>query len=76
MHSGNMGLGHRFGELLEAAERMGSEEPVWAFCGRGARRGKVEVFAPANTATRIQLYPYVAREGPWGRRSRRRTCTS
>src|SRR5712691_3275208 len=31
LYSGNMGRGHRFGEFLEAARRLGPAGPVWAF---------------------------------------------
>ena len=62
MYSGNMGLGHRFGEMLEAARRMGGGGPVWAFAGGGPRRAEVEGFARAHPDLRLQLLPYVARE--------------
>ena len=63
MYSGNMGLGHRFTEFLEAARRMGPASPArWAFCGGGARRGEVEAFARAHPGARVELHPYVARE--------------
>lgn len=62
MYSGNMGLGHRFGEFLEAARRIGSSGPLWAFCGGGMRRGEIEAFARGNAASRIELHPFVAHE--------------
>jgi glycosyltransferase involved in cell wall biosynthesis len=60
-YSGNMGLGHRFGEFLEAARRLGPKGPLWAFAGGGARRREVEEFARGHSAARIQLLPYVTR---------------
>lgn len=62
MYSGNMGLGHRFGEFLEAADRLGARGPVWAFAGGGRRRGEIESFAATHPGARIQLLPYVSRE--------------
>ncbi len=62
MYSGNMGLGHRFGEFLEAARRLGAAGPRWAFCGGGKRRAEVEAFARAQPGARVELHPYVARE--------------
>jgi glycosyltransferase involved in cell wall biosynthesis len=62
MYSGNMGLGHRFGEFLEAAARLGREGPVWAFAGGGRSRGTIEQFAAAHAEARVRLLPYVPRE--------------
>jgi len=62
MYSGNMGLGHRLGEFLEAARRLGPTGPRWAFIGDGARRNEVEAFARAHQEARISLRPYVAAE--------------
>ncbi|KAF0242045.1 MAG: group 1 glycosyl [Planctomycetota bacterium] len=62
MYSGNMGLGHRFREFLEAARRLGRGGPRWAFCGGGKRRAEVEAFARGHGEARVELHPYVARE--------------
>jgi colanic acid biosynthesis glycosyl transferase WcaI len=62
LYSGNMGLGHRLGELLEAAGRLGGAGPVWAFAGGGRRREEVERFAAARPDARVQLLPYVAQD--------------
>ena len=59
LYSGNMGLGHRFGEFLEAAQRLGAAGPRWVFCGSGKRRPDVETFAKANRTARIELLDYV-----------------
>jgi colanic acid biosynthesis glycosyl transferase WcaI len=58
MYSGNMGLGHRFGEFLEAARRLGPGGPRWAFVGGGPRRGEIEVFARSHPSLPIDLLPY------------------
>lgn len=62
LYSGNMGLGHRMTELLEAAGRLGGAGPVWAFAGGGRRREEVERFAAARPDARVQVLPYVAQE--------------
>jgi len=61
MYSGNMGLGHRFEEFLQAAARLGPGGPLWAFAGGGARREEVEAFARARPEARIRMLPYVPR---------------
>jgi colanic acid biosynthesis glycosyl transferase WcaI len=58
MYSGNMGLGHRFGEFLELARRLGKDGPQWVFAGGGKRRGEIEAFAAAHPEARIELRPY------------------
>jgi glycosyltransferase involved in cell wall biosynthesis len=62
MYSGNMGLGHRFSEFLQAADRLGPSGPLWAFAGGGKRRKEVEDFAAAHPRARIQVLPYVPAE--------------
>lgn len=58
LYSGNMGLGHRFGEFLEAAKRLGTSGPRWVFAGGGKRRAEIEAFARANPEARIEFYDY------------------
>jgi colanic acid biosynthesis glycosyl transferase WcaI len=60
MYSGNLGRGHRAGEFLEAAGRLGPEGPVWVFVGGGARRSEVEQFRLRHPHARLQLLPYVS----------------
>jgi glycosyltransferase involved in cell wall biosynthesis len=60
LYSGNMGRGHRFGEFLEAARRLGPEGPVWAFVGNGPRRMEVERFRDEYPAARVELLSYVS----------------
>jgi glycosyltransferase involved in cell wall biosynthesis len=55
LYSGNMGLGHRFTEFLEAAKRLGNSKVRWAFAGDGKRRAEIEAFAKSNPAARIQF---------------------
>jgi len=62
LYSGNMGLGHRFTEFLEAAVRLGERGPVWAFAGGGARRGEIEDLARRRPEARVRLLPYVPLE--------------
>jgi glycosyltransferase involved in cell wall biosynthesis len=59
LYSGNMGLGHRFGEFLEAARRPTGKGTVWAFVGDGPRRGQIEAAAGDAAGERIQLLPAV-----------------
>lgn len=60
MYSGNMGLGHRFGEFLHAAAALGPEY-VWKFHGNGKRRGDIEQFIEGNPEAPIELGDYVPR---------------
>ena len=62
MYSGNMGLGHRFQEFLNAADRLGPVGPLWVFAGGGKRRAEVETFAKAHPHARITMLPYAPRE--------------
>jgi glycosyltransferase involved in cell wall biosynthesis len=60
LYSGNMGRGHRIGEFLEAARRLGPSGPVWAFLGGGAKQTDVERFRRQHASARIQSLPYVS----------------
>ena len=55
LYSGNMGLGHRFQEFLEAGRQLVSSKVRWVFAGDGKRRMEVEAFARANPGARIQF---------------------
>lgn len=62
MYSGNMGLGHRFGEILAAAERL-ADEPAggdvrFAFFGKGKRRVEVEHFVAGHPEGKVELHDY------------------
>jgi colanic acid biosynthesis glycosyl transferase WcaI len=58
LYSGNLGLGHRFDELLQAALRLGVDGPGWAFAGGGRRRLLIERFVAAHPELPIELHPY------------------
>jgi glycosyltransferase involved in cell wall biosynthesis len=62
MYSGNMGLGHRFGEFLAAAGR-GSGGPAtrFAFFGDGKRRPEIQAFVRDHPAARLELHDPVPR---------------
>lgn len=62
LYSGNMGRGHRFGEFLEGARRLGADGPLWAFVGDGPRRAEVEQAATQFPEARIQMLPYIRAE--------------
>jgi glycosyltransferase involved in cell wall biosynthesis len=59
LYSGNMGLGHRMGEFLSAAQQLGKTGPIWAFAGGGRRHA--EVVAAVQSSPRVQMLPYVPR---------------
>jgi glycosyltransferase involved in cell wall biosynthesis len=63
LYSGNVGLGHRLDEFLEAARRLGPSGPRWIFAGDGARRGQIEAFVRAHPHARVELQPYLAGDG-------------
>jgi glycosyltransferase involved in cell wall biosynthesis len=62
LYSGNMGVGHRFSEFLQAAQRLAPSGPIWAFVGGGYRHAEVAEFRHLHPETRIELMPYVPRE--------------
>ncbi len=55
LYSGNMGVGHRFNEFLQAARQLADSNPRWAFAGDGRRRTEIEAFAKANPSARIEF---------------------
>lgn len=65
MYSGNMGLGHRFGELFVAIRELAGLSAGkfrFVFFGRGRRRGEVEAFLKAHPDLPVELHDYVAEE--------------
>ena len=70
MYSGNMGLGHRFGEFLEAARELSKPfvssagEPIvrFVFYGGGKRRVEIERFIREFPDALVELHDYVPRE--------------
>lgn len=63
MYSGNMGLGHRFGEILAAAAgfRRGCGLR-FVFFGEGKRRKEIEDFIATHPEAPVELYGYVPRD--------------
>ncbi len=60
MYSGNMGLGHRFSEMLKSgnAEMLKGR---MVFFGGGKRRGEIERFMADHPEAPVELHDYVAR---------------
>jgi colanic acid biosynthesis glycosyl transferase WcaI len=58
LYSGNMGLGHRFAEFLDAARRLGPRGPRWIFSGGGKRRTDIENFARSHPQAAIEFLGY------------------
>ncbi|WP_193212274.1 glycosyltransferase [Luteolibacter marinus] len=75
MYSGNMGLGHRFGEFLAAARELSSASAPcslppapcnrsvrFVFFGGGKRQAEIEQFMAANPGAAVELHDYVPRK--------------
>lgn len=76
MYSGNMGLGHRFGEFLEASLQSCSgtsatvadisdsnDQPIrFVFYGGGKRRVEIENFISQHPDCRVELHDYAPAE--------------
>lgn len=63
MYSGNMGLGHRFGELFEAIRELSVSFPGkfrFVFYGKGRRRAEVEALRMDYPNFPVELHDYVA----------------
>lgn len=60
MYSGNMGLGHRFSEFLEASGVM-PENAKLVFFGKGKRRAEIEAFHTKHPEM-VELHGYVSSE--------------
>lgn len=62
MYSGNMGLGHRFGEILEVANRQmemaGPGRVRFVFFGGGKRRGEIEQAARDHPESGVEVHDY------------------
>jgi len=60
MYSGNMGLGHRFGEILSVIPQFNttSPQPVFAFFGAGKRRAEIASFLAQNQNLPVELHDY------------------
>lgn len=62
MYSGNAGLGHRFDEVLAAAERLEAEDVNFLFVGGGPRRSQIERSATRRGLTNVVYRDYFPRE--------------
>ncbi|HEX2778780.1 MAG TPA: glycosyltransferase family 4 protein [Gemmatimonadaceae bacterium] len=63
MYSGNAGIVHEFGPILDAM-RLTKDDPriFWLFVGDGPRRGEIERFVRANGITNATYREYFPRE--------------
>jgi len=62
-YSGNMGRGHEFGTLLNAAERLRHREDMaFLFIGDGAKRPEIERAVAERRLKNVKLLPYQPRE--------------
>jgi colanic acid biosynthesis glycosyl transferase WcaI len=63
MYSGNMGLGHRFETILEAARSLAPNDKVrFVFIGDGAKKTQIDAFRQAHHLKNIMMLPYQPRE--------------
>ena len=63
LYSGNLGLAHDFGTVLDAADRLRDESRVlFAFVGEGPRRADVEAEVRRRALPNVEFRPHVARE--------------
>jgi len=63
LYSGNMGLGHRLEEFVEAARLADPPEARWCFLGGGVRRAEVEAVVRPGVSARVELRPYATEAG-------------
>ncbi len=62
-YSGNMGMGHTFDMILEAASRLSVfNDIIFLFVGNGSRRSEIEEYVSKNRLNNIQIKDYVPRE--------------
>jgi glycosyltransferase involved in cell wall biosynthesis len=63
MYSGNMGQGHRFETILEAAGALAQDDKIhFIFIGDGAKKPQIEAFREAHQLKNILMLPYQPRE--------------
>ncbi len=62
MYSGNMGLGHRFGEILEVGGQLSEGRGRFVFFGGGKRRGEIAEFIEKHPNAPVELHDYVPME--------------
>jgi colanic acid biosynthesis glycosyl transferase WcaI len=62
MYSGNMGAGHQFDTLLEAARRLAHRRDiVFAFVGDGVRRDEIDAWHSKYRLDNVRLFPLAPR---------------
>ena len=62
-YSGNLGRGHEFGTLLNAAEQLRHRSDIaFVFIGEGAKREEVQQTVRSRGLTNVTLLPYQRRE--------------
>jgi glycosyltransferase involved in cell wall biosynthesis len=62
MYSGNMGVGHRFEDILNAALLLRSRDDIrFLFVGGGVRRKEVEAFVAEHQLANVQVMGYFQR---------------
>jgi colanic acid biosynthesis glycosyl transferase WcaI len=60
MYSGNAGIVHEFGPILEAMRRLNEDAGVYfLFVGGGPRRSEIEAFARTHVLRNFSYQPYV-----------------
>ena len=63
MYSGNMGVGHRFESILEAARMLRNDRKIFlVFIGDGAKKKQIEAFRKHYALARFLLLPYQPKE--------------
>jgi colanic acid biosynthesis glycosyl transferase WcaI len=63
MYSGNMGLGHRFEDILGAARRLKARKDIrFVFIGGGMRRGQIAEARDRHGLDNLILMDYLARD--------------
>lgn len=63
MYSGNMGVGHRFEDILAAADRLRDRDDIhFLFVGGGVRRAEVERFRDEKDLANLTVRDYAPRE--------------
>ncbi len=62
LYLGNMGVGHRFETVLDAAEQLRNEPATFLFIGGGARYEEVDVEVKRRELANVLMHGYVPKE--------------
>jgi hypothetical protein len=65
VYMGNLGIGHRFETVVDAAARLG-DQVLFLFVGGGARRDELADLVAARGLTNVVLHDYVPRDATGG----------